>query len=167
MSERNLIKQRVYCARYRRKYPEKTKVRHAKWRAENAEKWRQYCAAYHIANREKHRQYYIKWQAANPEKRRQSVLKRRAIKAGATIGDLKAIAAWEKTWRTAKAVTCYWCGKKFPGRTCHADHVIPLGKHGPHDLNNLVVACKKCNLKKKDKRPEKWNRELNQPRLFV
>lgn len=92
--------------------------------------------------------------------------RRRAIKAGAVVGDMKAIAEWEKTWRTANKVTCHWCGGKFAGKDCQADHVIPLGKDGPHSLDNLCIACEKCNLKKCNKHPAVFNAELEQPLLF-
>lgn len=84
---------------------------------------------------------------------------RRALKRG-TRQDLKAISEWEKTWRKAARVSCYWCGKRLSGRMCHADHVIPLSANGAHAVENLVVICPECNLGKCAKLPEKWRRQL-------
>jgi hypothetical protein len=35
----------------------------------------------------------------------------------------------------------------------HVDHFIPKAKGGPDRLSNLVLACPRCNLAKKDKWP--------------
>lgn len=98
---------------------------------------------------------------------RRARLRRRARQAGATIGDLNAIESWELSWKKSPSVACYWCGKKYPGRKCHTDHIVPLSLGGPHHLDNLCAACEKCNHKKKAKRPEIFNAELRQPRLFL
>lgn len=129
------------------------------------------------------RRAVAKYQSANPEKtkrRRAAYLatpagraansraasKRRALEAGATIGDLKAIAAWESTWRTAKSVPCHWCGKKFAGKDMHSDHVIPITKGGPHCVENLAPSCGPCNQRKSNTLPDVFNTTLKQPRLF-
>jgi hypothetical protein len=45
--------------------------------------------------------------------------------------------------------TCRYCGtRRGP---FHIDHVYPSSKGGETTLDNLVTACKKCNLKKSDK----------------
>jgi len=44
---------------------------------------------------------------------------------------------------------CVYCGtKKEPFQL---DHIIPQSKGGLDNTNNLVCACKTCNLKKSDK----------------
>lgn len=121
-----------------------------------------------IANKEKYKIRQAKRRAT--DKGRLVTLrnnaKRRAMKKGATVGDIGLIAEWESTWRNAKSVACHWCGKKFPGKACHADHRVPLSKGGLHDVENLVVACERCNLSKHDKQPEHFNASLQQPWLF-
>jgi len=47
---------------------------------------------------------------------------------------------------------CYWCGKKV-GLTYHVDHVVPLSLGGSNGLENIVVSCAGCNLKKHAKHP--------------
>ena len=47
---------------------------------------------------------------------------------------------------------CYWCGKRHQ-KDYHIDHYIPLSKGGSNTIENLVVACKSCNLKKHAKEP--------------
>jgi len=43
---------------------------------------------------------------------------------------------------------CYYCGDKCVN-DCHIDHVIPISKGGyKGDINNMVVSCSMCNMKK-------------------
>lgn len=55
---------------------------------------------------------------------------------------------------------CYWCGKAV-GEKYHADHVVPISKGGRNDKSNLVISCVTCNLRKFNKMPEDWMREVN------
>lgn len=44
---------------------------------------------------------------------------------------------------------CHMCRRKCSGTNLHLDHVIPLSRGGTHTLENLRVACAKCNLSKR------------------
>lgn len=48
---------------------------------------------------------------------------------------------------------CYWCNNKIINNNYHIDHYVPLSKGGEHTINNLVVSCPNCNLKKGNKDP--------------
>ena len=56
---------------------------------------------------------------------------------------------------------CYYCKKDVsPNRNSwHADHYIPLSKGGSNDINNIVISCPTCNLRKNDKLPHEWANE--------
>jgi hypothetical protein len=43
---------------------------------------------------------------------------------------------------------CQYCGEKAPGVTLHVDHVVPVTLGGSDKPDNLVAACKDCNLGK-------------------
>lgn len=59
--------------------------------------------------------------------------------------------------------TCQYCGVR--GKDLTIDHVIPRWMGGPQTWENLVACCRKCNLKKADKIPQKANMKLRrQPR---
>lgn len=55
---------------------------------------------------------------------------------------------WEEMIRKAGG-KCFYCGTR--GVTLEADHVFPVSRGGPSLPINLVVACKDCNRKKRDK----------------
>ncbi len=46
---------------------------------------------------------------------------------------------------------CYYCGKDFDPAFLTMDHLVPVVRGGQSIKNNLVVACRKCNSKKKHK----------------
>lgn len=48
--------------------------------------------------------------------------------------------------------TCRYCGRR--PRRLHIDHVVPHSRGGPSDIDNLVVACRRCNLGKGARTPE-------------
>ena len=62
------------------------------------------------------------------------------------------IAAWEDAGRM-----CHYCDRPVPrpgtkgGYGTHIDHVVPVAKGGSHDMENLVVSCKRCNREKGSK----------------
>lgn len=46
--------------------------------------------------------------------------------------------------------TCRYCGVDCltPGNEYHFDHVYPVSKGGETSVDNLVIACRSCNLRK-------------------
>lgn len=53
---------------------------------------------------------------------------------------------------------CAYCNKSESEEMLHVDHFIALSKGGPHILENLLPACKTCNLSKSNHHPEEWYR---------
>lgn len=45
-------------------------------------------------------------------------------------------------------------GKRSSGRTRSYDHVVPKSKGGRWTVDNLVLACQTCNLRKGDRTPD-------------
>ena len=54
-----------------------------------------------------------------------------------------------------RKLPCNYCGNYFEGQM-HIDHVVPIAKGGKHLIENLVSACKSCNLSKADKMLDEW-----------
>ena len=49
--------------------------------------------------------------------------------------------------------TCQYCGRsprKDPEVVLHADHITPVSKGGGNHENNMITACRECNLGKAD-----------------
>ena len=55
--------------------------------------------------------------------------------------------------------TCQYCG----GPADSIDHVLPRSRGGGHDWENLVAACRRCNLAKRDRTPEEAGMRLRRP----
>ena len=48
------------------------------------------------------------------------------------------------------AHACQYCGRSAE----NVDHVVPRSRGGPHDWENVVASCRRCNSRKKDRTPE-------------
>lgn len=51
---------------------------------------------------------------------------------------------------------CYYCGKRVSPDELTMDHRIPLSQGGTSSRDNIVPACKECNIKKKNFSPWEW-----------
>jgi len=54
---------------------------------------------------------------------------------------------------------CQYCG----GRADSIDHVMPRSRGGQHTWENVVAACRPCNLGKRDRTPEEAGLRLARP----
>ena len=50
---------------------------------------------------------------------------------------------------------CFFCGCLLSRRTMTFDHLLPRSKGGRNELENLVLACCPCNVRKSDRLPSK------------
>ncbi len=55
---------------------------------------------------------------------------------------------------------CQYCGKRPPLRELNIDHVVPRSRGGDDSWENLVTACRPCNLRKGGKTPEEATMRL-------
>jgi hypothetical protein len=53
---------------------------------------------------------------------------------------------------------CTYCGSN---KRLEGDHILPLSRGGSNAFENLVTACKPCNLAKGSKTPEEWRRAIS------
>jgi 5-methylcytosine-specific restriction endonuclease McrA len=56
---------------------------------------------------------------------------------------------------------CQYCGRRPPVRDLNIDHVMPRSRGGDDTWENLVTACRHCNLRKGWRTPEEANMRLN------
>jgi len=73
---------------------------------------------------------------------------RRALKLGATVGDVNEAAVYELSGHA-----CIYCGATT---NLSLDHIVPLARGGAHSEENLVVACRRCNSSKGGKPLVQW-----------
>lgn len=52
---------------------------------------------------------------------------------------------------------CAYCG----GHADSIDHVIPRSRGGKHTWDNVIAACRSCNLRKRDRTPEEAGMALS------
>ena len=55
---------------------------------------------------------------------------------------------------------CCYCGKRVPMAEFTYDHVIPRSQGGTTRWENIVVACFRCNHKKRDRTPQQAKMKL-------
>ena len=117
------------------------------------------------ANYKKNSQSRIKrqkqWAAENKELvrevKRSYKLRRKGMEAdGASAREVS-------DWAKGQTKICHWCEAKCPD-DYHVDHYFPLSKGGKHEIENLVISCPTCNIKKNAKDPYEFAQERG--RLF-
>ncbi|WP_245677857.1 HNH endonuclease [Chondromyces crocatus] len=58
---------------------------------------------------------------------------------------------------------CQYCSKRLPIRDLNIDHVIPRSRGGGDSWENLVTACRPCNLRKSWRTPDEASMRLIRP----
>ena len=58
--------------------------------------------------------------------------------------------------------TCQYCGSQPHASHLTMDHVVPIVKQGPKSWENIVTACRPCNVKKGGRTPEEAGLKLKQ-----
>lgn len=57
------------------------------------------------------------------------------------------------------AKKCYWCGTSIK-KSFHIDHYVPLSKGGTNAIENIVISCPQCNMKKHNTDPLKFAQSI-------
>jgi 5-methylcytosine-specific restriction endonuclease McrA len=58
---------------------------------------------------------------------------------------------------------CQYCGRRPPLRDLNIDHIVPRSRGGADSWDNLVTACRSCNLRKGSRTPEEAGVPLLRP----
>lgn len=107
--------------------------------------------AWQQANRARVLGYKRKWSSSNPDKGREYAHKRRAMYLDAAC-EHGADCVSGALHLSIRGLACIYCGAAAE----HADHYIPLSRGGLHCKDNIVPACKSCNLSKNNQMPDEW-----------
>lgn len=58
---------------------------------------------------------------------------------------------------------CAYCGTHFAEADLTVEHILPVSRGGRHEWTNVVTACRSCNTRKGNRRPE----EAHMPLVYV
>jgi 5-methylcytosine-specific restriction endonuclease McrA len=58
---------------------------------------------------------------------------------------------------------CAYCGTHYPEGDLTVEHITPVSRGGRHEWTNVVTACRSCNTRKGNRRPE----EAHMPLIYV
>lgn len=159
---------RISQQEHRARHPDKAVTRQSLWRERNREKVNSMARSWRERNREKYISIVRKWKRLNPDKAKavcaawrakyphrakaassaNSAMRRSAIASGVSNCEVS-------KWILLQPKECLWCGKDC-GSRFEIDHVVPLSRGGRHELVNLCISCKKCNLSKHALMPEEF-----------
>ena len=151
---------------WRRLNPEKCKEYQARdWekhgerrRANNRARWPRIAAQQHIkaaewrlANPVRVLENHRAWYKLNKFKVILSNHRRRALQDGnlATPSDIHKILV-------SQEFKCKYCKQRIRRSEFHVDHVVPLIRGGSNGLDNLCIACIRCNLSKGSRLVGEW-----------
>lgn len=102
--------------------------------------------AYRLRTRERRLAYNRTYYQAHKEQYQNQKHIRRCREA-TSPKDRMECAKFIATIRKRKKNTCYYCKGSFY-ESPHVDHIVALAAGGKHELSNLCVSCKPCNLSK-------------------
>lgn len=146
---KNINKLTEYLKKYNIENKDKMAEVKKKYYNDNIEKITEYNANYYQKNKKtinKKAILYTKTEKGIISKKNTSN-KRRLIKKN---GNIDTVALLEMKNKSNK---CYWCNCKILNNNYHLDHYIPLSKGGSHTIDNIVISCPSCNLRKSNKDP--------------
>lgn len=128
------------------KNPEKELEKGRRWKRANREHLREYDANRYATKTEYMKTKNKRWRQTNPKRRAENEARRRArIRENGYEKVNYAVIAERDGY------ICHICGLPVSEDALSFDHVIPLAKGGSHTANNIKVAHKRCNFRKKDR----------------
>ena len=103
------------------------------------------------------RQRKAEWAARNPEKAA-AAARERVARRNARLRGVHTPEDIAKQIR-AQSGLCYWCGTSLK-RGYEVDHLVPVARGGSNGPENIVIACRECNLAKGSKLPEEFRAQM-------
>lgn len=154
-AHRDRIKARV--GNYQHRNKQKRRAWSCLWRKNHPFYHQQYRRSHLGRCRELARQSYRR---NYPKNKAKMVIRnrfRRAVKKGVIVNP-KMIEHFFLAVKSKHFAVCYYCGRRFPSRMVHQEHVIAIRNGGMHEIGNLCVSCPPCNLTKQKRTISQWNK---------
>lgn len=149
------IKERERSRRIKRKASHKKYIR--RWEEKNKEILSVKRAAYYRKNRDRILQRTKNYAKSHPGRSIVAGQRRRARNRNAEgsfrIADVRNIIKLQKN-------KCAYCRVSFDKEKYHIDHIMPLARGGSNYPKNIQILCGPCNLRKSDKDPMEFSRQL-------
>lgn len=136
-----------YITQYNREYYQKNKIRRYQYYIDNRERVRDYLREYYHRTKDTRRDQLL-MHVHNYQARK------RGNGGGYTVDEIRAL------WDNQDGI-CPYCNELIYStldKERHIEHVIPVSRGAPNSIDNIVLACSRCNLEKKDKTAEEYLR---------
>ena len=162
ISERQTEKANCIACMYEWRHKEENREKVAKmysvWQKKNKEKVKIRNKRWSNNNRNSAARRSAKWRAKNPLKvaeiNRVKNNKRRLIEGTFTKYDICLLLKVQN-------YKCVYCLEDIgKNKKWHLDHIMPVSLGGTNWPENLQALCKSCNLRKSNKHPDIWHREI-------
>lgn len=145
---KNSEKYKPYFKNYREKNKEKITMVQKDYRLKNAEKIKKQRHEYKEMHRKELSEKTKEYKKLNPEIVNNYTAKRKSKK---RLNGVFLVS--KKELKKIYSSNCFYCGSN---KSIQMDHVIPISKGGRHSIGNIIPACAKCNLDKRDKYLIEW-----------
>lgn len=130
------------------------KERSNRYSRANPETVKQYQALYRKRNRDRERERTRQWIQANLDKHRVGEERRRSKKL--SLPSTFTVEQWHACLEYFHC-TCAYCGVQQDfWHGLEQEHIIPVSRGGGYTADNIVPACKSCNLSKSDNGIHDW-----------
>lgn len=137
-------------------------ARNKTWKARNAERYLAQQKEYIENNRSSANQRARAWRQRHPE--RAKITRMHANHARRVAYDSGCSKSELEQWISSQSKICTYCGVACES-DYHVDHFYPLSRGGKHQIANLRIACKSCNLRKSNRDPHEFIKSLSEKRL--
>lgn len=152
-------KMKAYYAAYRKHHKESLRQYFRDYSAQHSVEKRERARDWYAKNKERAKANVRRWKKTLRGRiceRNQVHRRRQRLKRGQGVSSEQIRQLWEK-----QNGHCAYCGKPMvlggnphSPDYCTIDHIVPLSRGGLHDISNIVLACRACNMKKSDRLPE-------------
>lgn len=146
---------RAYGREWMRRNAEKAREAVRRWRAAHPEQKREREHRYYLLHQDATRTRVVAWQAANPERVR-AIRHRRRAREVAAEGSFTS-----REWLELVERHGWRCAYRGEGGPLQPDHRTPLSRGGTNFIENILPACRLCNLRKHTMTEEEFRDRLS------